>query len=66
MSHDAPKGEVIMEFVTIGKSVKVTAFDPVSMKEATVIGSAKATRKELTQLAIRKLEYVLNKGNRDS
>lgn len=51
----------IIEFVSIGHSVKATAFDPASLTEATVIGSSNTPRKQLAALAIRKLNYVLNK-----
>lgn len=51
----------IIEFISIGHSVKATAFDPVTLTEAVVIGSRKTTRKQLAELAIRKLNYVLNK-----
>jgi hypothetical protein len=52
----------IVEFVSVGKSVKVTAVDPVSLKEAVVIGPVSAPRKQLAELAIRKLHYLLNKS----
>jgi len=51
----------IIEFHTIGGSVKVTAFDPVTLTEAVIIGPTKATQKQLTDLAVKKLLYVLNK-----
>lgn len=66
MPNESPEEGVIVEFVSIGKSVRVTAFDPVSMKEVVVVGSTKATRTELTQLALRKLRYMLNKDTEKS
>ena len=51
----------IIEYVVVGKSVKVTAFDPVSMREASVIGARTTPQKQLSALAVRKLEYVLKK-----
>jgi hypothetical protein len=52
----------IVEFVRIGGSVKVTAFDPATLTEASIVGSPKASEKDLAELAIRKLHYVLAKG----
>lgn len=53
----------IIEFYAIGNSVKVTAIDPMTGTEATIVGPAKATKKELMDGAVKKLEYVLNKKN---
>ncbi len=52
----------IVEFIALGKSVKVTAVDPKSLKEVSIVGDAKASQQQLAELAIRKLNYVLNKG----
>ena len=52
----------IIEFYSVGGSVKVTAIDPVTGTEATIIGPAKSTKKELTDLAVKKLLYVMNKN----
>lgn len=51
----------IIEFTTIGAVVKVTAIDPVSLREVSIIGDVKATREHLSTLAVRKLHYVLAK-----
>lgn len=53
----------IIEFIAVGNSVKVTAVDPHSLKEVSIIGDKKASQEQLTQLAIRKLNYVLGKEN---
>ena len=55
------KEGIIVEFHQIGKSVKVTAFDPVSLTEVSIVGPANAARKQLAQNAMRKLRYVLEK-----
>lgn len=55
------EGGYIVEFHQVGNSVKVTAFDPSTLMEATVIGPTNATQEQLSQLAIRKLHYLLNK-----
>ena len=52
----------IIEFITIGNAVKVTAVDPASMREACIIGIANASQKQLAELAIRKLKYILHKN----
>jgi hypothetical protein len=51
----------LIETTRIGNQVKVTACDPDSGIEATVILPANATKKEMTDLAIRKLHYVMEK-----
>lgn len=51
----------IVEYTHIGNSVKVTAFDPSSLTEASVIAPANATKEQMTQLAVRKLQYLLGK-----
>lgn len=60
MTDDSQEGYII-EFIVVGKSVKVTAMDPVTLKEVSIIGARSASRKELAELAVRKLQYVLNK-----
>ena len=52
---------VILEFQTIGNSVKVTAIDPESLVEVSLVGSVSAGEQALGRLAVRKLEYVLAK-----
>ncbi|MDE3060436.1 MAG: hypothetical protein KGJ06_05445 [Pseudomonadota bacterium] len=51
----------IVEFITIGLSVKVTAIDPESLREVSIVGSPNASSEDLAQLAVRKLKYVLNR-----
>lgn len=53
--------DYIVEYVVIGNSVKVTAFDPISLKDATVIGSIHTPKNQLAKLAVRKLIYILKK-----
>lgn len=52
---------VILEFITKGRYVKVTAVDPNTGIEATIVGDPTAGREALEQLAIQKLRYVLSK-----
>ena len=53
--------EVILEFTQIGNSVKVTAVDPVTMVEVSIVGPATAGRAILLANAVRKLEYALKR-----
>lgn len=62
MADDAGQGSYIVEFLVVGKSVKVTAIDPRSSREATIIGSPLLPKKMLGRQAVRKLEYMLRKG----
>ena len=52
---------VILEFIPKGRYVKVTAVDPNTGTEATIVGDPNAGRDVLEQLAIQKLNYVLSK-----
>jgi hypothetical protein len=51
----------IIEFTRIGASVKVTAVDPKSMTEVSIIGSAQYSQEFLSRQAVKKLEYVLSR-----
>jgi len=55
----------IIEFLSLGGSVKVSAIDQASGTEVSIIGPPKATQKELSDLAIKKLQYVLNKNKKN-
>lgn len=51
----------IVEYVALGGSVKVTAFDPATLTEASIIAPTSASQHDMATLAIRKLDYVLGK-----
>lgn len=51
----------LVEFQAIGSSVKVSAIDPVTLVEVSIVGPTNAPEAELSRLAVRKLEYVLRK-----
>ncbi len=53
--------EIYVEFVALGNSVKVTAIDPASGVEASVVCPASASQHAMAEAARRKLEYVLRK-----
>lgn len=61
----------LIEFVRVGNQVKVTACDQETGTEAVIIGPTHATKKALSELAVKKLLYVLAKqkdakGNSDT
>jgi hypothetical protein len=51
----------IIEFFQIGNSVKVSAIDPVTLREVSIVGDARMSRESLTNAALQKLRYVLEK-----
>ncbi|HEX9647122.1 MAG TPA: hypothetical protein VGB88_06465 [Alphaproteobacteria bacterium] len=64
-SGEEPDGDgIIYEFIRIGGSVKVTAVDPVTYIEVSIVGSPLVSDAELMRLARRKLDYVLAKRGR--
>ena len=52
------KGEIYVEFVVLGNTVKATAIDPETGLEASIAGPASAPQSVLAENARRKLEYV--------
>lgn len=52
---------IIYEFIQVGNSVKVTAVDPVTFVEVSIVGSPLVSEAELMRLARRKLHFVLAK-----
>jgi len=55
------KGDILVEFVVQGAFVKVTAIDPVTGLEASIVGPASASQRILAEQARRKLDYVAKK-----
>jgi hypothetical protein len=55
----------IIEFTQIGTSIKVTAIDPRTLTEATIVGGTQYSKEFLTRQAVKKLEYVLTKKQDD-
>lgn len=53
--------KVIYEFVQIGSALKVTAVDPDTMTEVSIVGDPAASQDALERTALRKLQYVLAK-----
>lgn len=63
MSDQPPRRgrEVLFEFQRIGNQVRVTAIDPVTGTEVTMIADARAGEASIKRLAARKLFYVMRK-----
>jgi hypothetical protein len=59
MGNGKDRDGYIIEYIALGRSMKVTAFDPETMLEATVVAPTNLSQKELSDLAIRKLHYLL-------
>lgn len=55
-----PEGALI-EFVPQGDYVKVSAVDPVTKTEVSIVGDPSAGEEALKRVAVRKLEYVLSR-----
>lgn len=64
-SEDRNSDGYIVEYVIIGNSVKVTAFDPVTLREVSIVGAPTATREQLANLVIRKLIYMNEKDTKN-
>lgn len=60
----AEKEEFLVEFTVIGNAVKVTAIDPITLTEVSMVGDIKLTQRELAKLAARKLRYMLAKQSK--
>lgn len=54
----------LIEYTGIGNSVKVTAMDPRTLVEVSVIGDAKLSQRDLATLAVRKLRYMIARKNK--
>ena len=53
--------DIIVEFVQVGNSVKVSAIDTKSGREVSIVGSPRASEAELKRVAVNKLKYVMSK-----
>jgi len=56
-----PDREVLIEIVQVGASVKVSAIDPVTGTEVSIVGPPSAGEETLKRNAVSKLNYVLAK-----
>ncbi len=53
--------DVIIEFRRVGHALKVSAMDPRTLTEVSIVGPLNASEAELTRAVMRKLAYVLEK-----
>ena len=53
--------EFLVEFIPVGRYVKVSAIEPITNTEVSIAGPVDYDRDMLSRIAIRKLEYVLAK-----
>lgn len=60
-SDNAQRRSYLVEFQAIGASVKVSAIDPVTLLEVSIVGPSNASEAALSRVAVRKLEYMLRK-----
>lgn len=58
----APLNEVLFEFHRVGNVVKVSAIDPQTNTEVSIVGPPTAGEHALKMAALRKLQYVLNRA----
>ena len=54
-------GEVIYEFIPMGRYVRVAAVDPATLTEVSIVGDPAVGESQLKRQARRKLAYVLAK-----
>ncbi len=55
---------VIIEFIPVGAYVKVSAVDPVTLTEVSIVGDPHAGEARLKREVVRRLEYVLARKGR--
>ncbi len=53
--------DVIIEYWYVGNAVRVSAMEPRTLTEVTIVGPSGASEAELKHNVLRKLEYVLAK-----
>lgn len=61
-----PNQEVLIEIIQVGNSVKVSAIDPVTGTEVSIVGPPSAGEEALTRTAVNKLKYMLAKRHGDA
>ena len=62
MARKLNERSVIIEFLPSGSYVKVSAFDPVTLTEVSIVGNPASGEAILRQTVMRKLKYVLEKN----
>ncbi len=54
--------DIIIEFWRIGNSVKVSAMDPATLTDVSIVGPADAGEEILKRNVLRKLEHIMAKN----
>ena len=57
----SPDKTVIIELVKVGAYVKVSAIDPSTKVEVSIVGDPSVSQATLQRTAVQKLKYILNK-----
>ena len=52
---------IIIEFIQVGAYVKVSAIDPISSVEVSIVGDPSASQEILKRNVLKKLNFVLSK-----
>lgn len=55
-------GNYLIEIRLLGNSVKVSAMDPETLTEVSIVGSPRLGEHELARAAVAKLEFVLERS----
>ena len=63
---DADKSGFLIEYQVIGNSVKVSAIDPATLTEVSIVGPVSAGEEELARNAVNKLKFVLMRKDQPS
>jgi hypothetical protein len=53
------EGETIIEFLTIGRTVKVSAIDFAALREVSMVAPVSTTERQMTDAVLKKLRYIL-------
>ncbi|MBW7836614.1 MAG: hypothetical protein H3C28_08270 [Sphingomonadales bacterium] len=61
---DGRQGGYLIEFIQVGNAVKVSAVDPKTGLEVSIVGSPLMSRDQLSRAAVQKLEYRLSKAQK--
>lgn len=53
----------LLEFIQARGAIKVSAIDPITGTEVSIVGSPTASQAHMERIAVRKLEYVLGRDD---
>lgn len=61
MPAEMNRSGYLLEFIPARGAIKVSAIDPITGTEVSIVGSPTASQSQLERVAVRKLEYVLGR-----